>query len=178
MKSSIYLILSLTAALSISVSSSYAQNIDKSSKGGFALQAGTGITGLGVTAEYQFIVRKNIRMTPYGNIGISAGGTDTTTVMWFSSVAGFNVEYGQKHRIILGPQCLICYNFYTKPSDALVYRKSLAGPSFIIGYKGTAASGLIWQFSLGAVYLQNPLEADDKYVINPYIGAGLGYKFQ
>ena len=84
---------------------------------------------------------------------------------------------GRMHRFIFGPQLVGARNISNDPEDAVIYKKSLDGLSFIAGYKGTANFGLMWQVVFGVAYLQNPLMPDDKHFFQPHVGLGMGYKF-
>jgi hypothetical protein len=158
-----------------------AQQEDKTTKGGFAIQVGNGVLygGLGGMVEYQFPFKDNIRVTPYLGSGFSVGGTDTSCAeyIWHSYAIGVNLEMGRMHRFILGPQIVGSRNISNDPEDAVIYKKKLDGLSFIVGYKGTAQFGLMWQVMFGVAYLQDPFLQDDKYFFQPHIGLGMGYKF-
>lgn len=159
----------------------YAQETSKATKGGFALQAGTGTSygGIGILAEYQFLIKEKYRITPYLGAGISLGGTDTSKAdyYWNNYAAGCSFEYGNIHRIIAGPQFLFSTNISNKPVDAPIDKKTLFGPAFIVGYKGTSSFGLIWQLTVGTAYIQDPLEQNSDYSFEPNLGVGIGYKF-
>ena len=159
----------------------YAQEISKASKNGLALILGSGISygGNGVLAEYQISLKEKIRISPFIGMGISIGGDDssTTEFYWYNVSTGFNFEYGNIHRLIAGTQFFLGNNVLTKPDTASINKKTIYGPAFQIGYKGTASFGLLWQITVGVTYIQNPLETDKKFSTEPIIGAGLGYKF-
>jgi hypothetical protein len=161
-----------------------AQEDDRSTKGELAVQIGMGLAyggGLGVSVEYQIPYSDFFRFTPYLGAGIQMGGTDTsaTSHLWFGSVLGINAEYGKRHRIICGPQFLVYRNIhsYSDNGSAVesLFWRTLVGVSFIIGYKGVASSGCIWQISLGAACVQDPYRERAVFSINPHFGLGLGY---
>ncbi len=171
--------------LIFSCSKSIAQeNINyKYNKPGFAIQIGTGLLygGLGTQVEYQLKFKEKIRLTPQLGIGVSIGGppdqTDTihSEGIWINSALGANIEYGRKHRVIIGPQLITAY--YT--SDILPQssqQRIFLGYSLIAGYKGTASFGLIWQAYVGMAHMEDPLMSEREYLA-PNIGLGLGYKF-
>lgn len=158
-----------------------AQNNPKYLQEGFATQLGTGVLygGVGGLIEYQHVVVAHIRLTPFVGLGISLGGTDTNTYhyYWFNYAMGLTVEVGNKHRLLLGPQIIGSRHMYHTPAYAPLCKQKLMGPSFMIGYKGTASFGLIWQLVIGLAYLQNPLLKSEKYTSTPHLDIGLGYKF-
>jgi hypothetical protein len=159
-----------------------AQENDKSQKGGYGIQLGVGPEysgGIGILLEYENLLKENLRTTPLISVGTTIGGTDSSASQfyWLNFRAGLNFEYGRIHRIIFGPQLVGCFDVMNKPADASIVKKILVGPSFIAGYKGVAPFGLIWQFCIGAEYIQNPVIADDKYTLQPGFGLGTGYKF-
>ncbi len=161
-----------------------AQSPQKYTKDGFALQAGigSGYGGNGLMGEYQFIIpglKFPTRITPVAGVGFSAGGPDSGTSVnyWLNASIGCHMEWGQKHRLFAGPHVHGNFNAGNKPSGAGPYKKFLYSPSFIIGYKGTAAFGLIWQVYTGLAYMQNPLIRASTYFLQPDFGVGIGYKF-
>jgi len=159
----------------------YAQNTQDTLKRAFAVQIGNGITygGLGALVEYQMPLRDNFWITPYIGLGGSLGGTDSTTAeyFWLCNTIGVNFEHGKKHRLIIGPQLISCFDVKNKPDTAIIYKKTLIGPSIISGYKGMASFGLMWQVTLGMAFIQNPIVADKKYFFQPHVNIGVGYRF-
>ncbi|HOT13570.1 MAG TPA: hypothetical protein PK252_02310 [Bacteroidales bacterium] len=158
-----------------------AQQEDKTTKGGFAIQVGNGVLygGMGGMIEYQLRFKDNVRITPYVGSGFSVGCSDSSSAeyVWYSYAIGVNLEMGRMHRFILGPQIVGARNISNDPENAVIYKKSLDGLSFIAGYKGTAHFGLMWQVVFGVACLQDPLLQDDKYFFQPHVGLGMGYKF-
>jgi len=154
---------------------------DKTVKDGIEFQLGTGAMygGIGGLVEYQRLIKENFYLTPYAGFGFSLGGLDTTTAKyyWINYALGINLEFGKRHRLILGPQIIGSNNILNKPSNAKIDKKMLIGSSLIIGYKGIASFGLIWQLYLGFAFMQNPFIDDKKFYFSPHIGLGIGYKF-
>ena len=156
----------------------------KYDKFGFAAQVGTGLLygGLGPLFEYQMKYKENMRFTPILGSGFSIGGppdqSDTvhSEGIWLNSAAGFNMEFGRKHRMIFGPQFISAYYSSEILPDSPDKRMYL-GFSLIAGYKGTNAFGLIWQVYLGLAHIQEPLMTGSNSYLEPNIGLGLGYKF-
>lgn len=154
----------------------------KSVKAGWALQLGSGILyggNLGILAENQIKFSNHFRVSPFGSFGIADGGSTPDTdkrQYWFGYAAGVNLEYGKKHRIILGPH-FMGNNYLGNELNA--QKDFRGGISAIVGYKGTADFGLIWMVYIGNVYAQNDeIFSDDKtYENQSHVGIGLGYKF-
>lgn len=154
----------------------------KSVKPGWALQLGSGILyggNLGILAENQVKLSSRFRISPFGSLGIADGGTAPNAdkrQYWFGYAAGINLEYGKKHRIILGPH-FMGNNYFGNATN--VKKDYRGGFSTIVGYKGTADFGLIWMVYIGNVYAQNDeIFSDDKtYENQSHVGIGLGYKF-
>lgn len=158
----------------------FAQDTCKYDKAGLAVQLST----KGIIAEYQYLVKEKLRITPYVAIGMEMGSTDITGI-WLGYTFGANIEYGRKHRIQLG----LYYGTHgvgydsrwVNPSDStqmeFVNRHVLTGPAFIAGYKRTASFGLFWQIYSGISYMHNPIGDDRKYFFGPAFGFGIGYKF-
>ena len=171
----------LIFALIILCGQLHAQSSQDTLKKAFAVQVGTGITygGVGGLVEYQIPLKDNLWITPYIGLGESLGGTDSTTAeyFWFCNAIGVNFEHGKKHRLIIGPQLISCFDVKNKPDTAIIYKKTLIGPSIIAGYKGMASFGLMWQVALGMAFIQSPLVADKKYFFQPHVNIGVGYRF-
>lgn len=157
---------------------------NKSIKSGWAIQIGTGVIyggSLGVEVENQISLKEKIRVTPFAGLGFSIGGAPADTLnpegTWLNYAIGFNLEYGIKHRFFFGPE-LIGANFITKerPNES-INKRMFVGSSFIIGYKGTASFGLIWQIYVGVAHMEKPLMEGKKYFYQPNFGLGIGYKF-
>lgn len=165
---------------------SYSQNSKeaKFNKKGFAVQIGTGLIygGVGTLFEYQLKLNDKLKMTPILGVGLSIGGppdqTDTihSEGIWLNSAIGLNLEYGKKHRLIIGPQLITAY-YTSEISPQSSKQRMFAGYSFITGYKGTASFGLIWQVYLGLAHMEDPLMTGKNHYLMPHFGAGLGYKF-
>jgi len=159
----------------------YAQNIDKTTTGGFGMQIGSGILhgGIGILNEYQKAFKENRRLTGIVGIGIQKGGNDQNKAdyYWLGYQLGIQMEFGTSRRFITGPQIMSSYNFTNKPKDAPINKKMLWGPSYILGYKGVSDFGIMWQLTMGIVYLQKPYEGSSAFKIEPHIGIGIGYKF-
>lgn len=152
---------------------------NKSIKAGWAIHAGAGFMyggNIGILGEKQILLNEKIRISPFGSVGLAEGGTDSTGVKynWFGYAAGANFEYGKKHRVIFGPH-FIGQNLIGNSVE--VKKDFAAGATFILGYKGTANFGLIWQIYVGAIWMQEPLLDSKKLYSNSHMGIGLGYKF-
>jgi len=174
----------ITVILIFSFSKLPAQDTCKYNKPGLAIQLGAGVLYgfLGGLVEYQIILKEKVRITPLAGMGFSTGGaypTDTINMegTWLNYAIGFNIEYGKKHRLIVGPQ-VIGANYISKerPNES-INKRMFVGSSFIVGYKGTASFGLIWQLYVGVAHMQKPLMNDMKYFFEPNVGLGIGYKF-
>ena len=148
-------------------------------KGGWAIQLGAGYIyggNIGITGENQILLKEKCRITPFVATGISEGGTDSTSssYLWYGAVTGANMELGKKHRFIFGPQFVFEQII---GSSIEIKKEQLYTASFIIGYKGTARFGLIWQIYIGDVYLQDPYSESKSFSHSSHVGLGLGYKF-
>ena len=151
----------------------------KSTKDGWAIHIGAGFMfggNAGVLIENQILLKEKLRISPFMALGIAEGETDSASVRynWFGSAMGANLEYGKKHRAILGPH-LISQSIIGNSVE--VKKNFLPGLSFIVGYKGTANFGLIWQVYIGNIYTQDPLLESKKYFNYSHVGVGIGYKF-
>ena len=153
---------------------------NKSTKGGWAIHLGAGIMfggNIGFLMEKQILLNEKLRISPFASLGIAEGGTDSISnkkYYWFGYAAGANLEYGRKHRIIFGPH-FIGNNLIGNSIE--VKKNFFAETSFIIGYKGTAKFGLIWELYIGDVYLQDLYSESKKYFHSSHLGLGIGYKF-
>lgn len=151
----------------------------KSTKAGWAVHLGAGYMyggNIGVLVEKQIFINEKLRISPFGSLGFAEGGTDSlsNTYYWFGYAAGANLEYGKKHRIIFGPH-FIGENIIGKSVE--IKKNSLNGLSVILGYKGTANFGLIWQVYIGNITVQDEFTTGKKYFNSSHIGLGIGYKF-
>lgn len=154
----------------------------KSVKDGWAIHLGAGIMyggNIGFLTERQIRLKERLRISPFLSSGVGEAGTDSITskkYYWFGYATGFNLEYGNKHRVILGPH--FEGNNLIGNSDN-VKKNFFGGFSIIVGYKGTADFGLIWQVYIGDFYSLNddPFSANKKYMHRSQVGLGLGYKF-
>lgn len=159
-----------------------AQEEKKSLKDGWAIHLGAGIMyggNIGFLTERQILLSEKLRVSPFAAIGVAEGGTDSISrkkYYWFGYSTGANLEYGKKHRIILGPH--FEGNNLIGNSDE-VKKKFFGGFSFILGYKGTADFGLIWQVYIGDFYSpdDDPFSTNKKYEHRSQVGIGIGYKF-
>ncbi|MBI3509341.1 MAG: hypothetical protein HY064_01655 [Bacteroidetes bacterium] len=155
---------------------------NKGVKAGWAMNIGAGVMfggNLGIQIENQILLKEKLRLSPFVSAGVGEGGTDPITskkYYWFGYAAGANLEYGKKHRIILGSHFV--GNNLIENSNA-VKKNFFGGLSFILGYKGTADFGLIWQVYIGDLYSpdDDPFSANKKYEHRSQVGIGLGYKF-
>lgn len=154
---------------------------NKSVKEGLAIHLGAGIMyggNIGLLIEKQILLNEKLRVSPFAAVGVAEGGTDSISnkkYYWFGYSAGANLEYGKKHRMIFGPH-FVGNNFIGNSDE--VKKNFLAGVSFIIGYKGTAGFGLIWQVYVGDIYSQDddPFSNNKTYSHRSHVGLGLGYK--
>lgn len=154
----------------------------KGIKDGWAIHLGAGHMfggNIGVLGERQILLKEKFRISPFAAVGVAEGGTDSISQKkypWFGYTAGVNLEYGKKHRIIFGPHFV--GNNLIGNSDE-VKKNFRAGASFILGYKGTANFGLIWQVYIGDIYSQDddPFSNNKTYSHRSHVGLGLGYKF-
>lgn len=152
-----------------------------SKKDGWAVQLGAGFMysgNIGILVERQFLLEKKLRVSPFISTGFSEGGEDPQLkkYYWYGNAAGVNVELGGKHRLVLGPH-LVFQNLIGNSADAK--KNHLTNYSFILGYKGTAGFGLIWQVFIGDVFSQDgdPFSSNLTYSHRSQVGLGLGYKF-
>lgn len=167
----------------IFINNFFSQDTCKFDRKGMEIQIGIGLLygGLGVLGGYQFILKEKMRISPIVGYGFSIGGppdqkdTIHSEGTWLNSAIGFNFEYGQKHRLFFGPQ-MITANYV---SAAMPNSKRLFfGSSIIVGYKGIACFGLMWQIYLGVAHMQSPLmDGKGNAYFAPHIGIGFGYKF-
>ena len=154
----------------------------KSVKGGWAIHLGAGIMyggNIGFLTEKQICLKEKLRVSPFMAVGVAEGGTDSISqkkYYWSGYAAGANLEYGKKHRIILGPH--FEGNYLIGNSD-VAKKNFFGGFSFILGYKGTADFGLIWQIYIGDFYSpdDDPFSANKKYEHRSQVGIGIGFKF-
>ncbi|MES2395996.1 MAG: hypothetical protein V4549_08340 [Bacteroidota bacterium] len=151
----------------------------KSVKDGWAIHLGAGFMfggNIGILGEKQILLKEKLRISPFVASGIAEGGTDSTshTYYWFGMTTGVNMEYGKKHRVIFGPQFVLQEVI---GNSVEVKKNQLSSVSFIIGYKGTADFGLIWQVYIGDIYMQDYTTDSKLYSHRSHIGLGLGYKF-
>ena len=155
---------------------------NKGIKDGWAIQIGAGIIyggNIGFLTEKQISLKGKLRVSPLVSVGVAEGGTDSITSKknyWLGYAAGANLEYGKKHRIILGTH-FEGNNLFG--NSAGVKKNKFNGLSFVLGYKGTADFGLIWQVYIGDFYSpdDDPFSANKKYEHRSQAGLGIGYKF-
>lgn len=151
----------------------------KGIKDGWAMHLGFGVMyggNIGLLIERQFLLTDHLRISPFGSFGFAEGETDSIGGNYntLEYAIGANLEYGKKHRVILGPHFVGQNNI---GNSVELKKKSQVSVSFIVGYKGTANFGLIWQVYIGDVYLQDPLSDSNKYYHSSHVGLGIGYKF-
>lgn len=159
-----------------------AQDVDKTSMGGYGIQIGSGVMhgGLGVLGEYEKVFKNNLRISKTLGLGIQKGGVEKNPAdyYWLGTALGIQIEKGSSRRFITGAQILMENNLVNKPKNALINKKILWGPSYMIGYKGMSSIGIMWQFTMGLSYLQDPYKSNKIFYMNPHIGIGVGYKFK
>lgn len=154
----------------------------KSTNPGWAMNIGAGVMfggNIGIQIEDQILLKEKLRLSPFVSAGVAEGGTDSITskkYYWFGYAAGVNLEYGKKHRVILGPH-VEGNNLIGNSNE--IKKNFFGGFSFILGYKGTADFGLIWQVYIGDFYSpdDDPFSANKKYEHRSHVGIGVGYKF-
>jgi hypothetical protein len=155
------------------------ENNNKSLKDGWAIHLGAGFIyggNIGLLGERQIHVKGKFSLSPFCAVGWAEGETDSISHKnsWLGFSTGLTMEYGKKHRFIFGPQFV-----YQQLSgrSVEVKKNQLPGASFIIGYKGTAGFGLIWQVYIGDIYTLEPTSDSKKYTHSSHLGLGIGYKF-
>ncbi len=151
----------------------------KSVKSGWAIHAGAGNLyggNIGILVENQLRSGENMRFSPLVAFGIAEGESDSLSNdnLWLGYTLGINLEYGKMHRVIFGPQ--LVGNILSGKSVE-IKKKSIVSASLILGYKGTAKFGLIWQVYIGDLYTPDPFTESNKYAHTSHVGLGLGYKF-
>ena len=169
----------LCAAFLLAFLNSTAQTpLSKSTKDGWALQVGAGYYyggNIGLLCERQILLKEKLRVTPFASVGFGEGGKDTLGQRydWLGLTTGAVMEYGKQHRIIFGPQLVMSQSLGTNVD---LRKNQLAGMSWILGYKGTARFGLIWQVYIGDIYMQEPTSTSKAFSHSSQAGLGLGYK--
>jgi hypothetical protein len=150
-------------------------------KDGWAIQVGAGYLysgNVGVLAERQILLKNSFRVSPFASTGFAEGGESAQLkkYYWYGNSAGVNMEYGNKHRMVFGP-AFVLQNLIGNAVDAK--KTLLTSYSLILGYKGTADFGLIWQVYIGNIYSQDddPFSINLDYSHRSQVGLGLGYKF-
>jgi hypothetical protein len=93
-----------------------------------------------------------------------------------NSALGINLEYGRKHRLMLGPQLISAF-YSSEMLPQSPDQRFFLGFSMIAGYKGTSAFGLFWQGYVGLARIQAPLMTELDPFLEPNVGLGIGYKF-
>ena len=164
------------------LSSAQEESQPKSTKKGWAINAGAGIMfggNIGLQGEYQILLKEKLRLTPFLSAGVSDAGwapESNKRHYWFGYSAGTIFEYGKKHRIIAGPH--YSGNNLIKSSPE-VKKNTFGGASFILGYKGVADFGLMWQVYIGNFYSpdDDAFSANTDYEHRSHAGAAIGYKF-
>lgn len=153
----------------------------KSVKDGWAIYLGAGYMfggNIGVLGERQILLKEKFRISPFLASGFSEGTEDTALrrFNWFGIAAGVNMEYGKKHRVFVGPHVVLQELL---GNSEQVKKNQLSSVSFIVGYKGTADFGLIWQVYIGDVYSQDddPFSTNKTFSHRSQVGLGIGYKF-
>jgi hypothetical protein len=151
----------------------------KSNEAGLALHLGAGFVyggNLGLLIENQFLFQEKFRLSPFASFGIAEGGKDPGKMayFWCGAVTGLHAEYGRKHRLFFGPEI----GMQVRSGESIEEKKDrLPFVSFILGYKGTADFGLIWQVYIGNVYIQESMDIKKDFSNQSHAGIGIGYKF-
>ena len=151
----------------------------KSNEAGLALHLGAGFVyggNLGLLIENQFLLQEKFRLSPFASFGIAEGGKDPgkRAYFWWGAVTGLHAEYGRKHRLFFGPEI----GMQVRSGESIEEKKDrLPFVSFILGYKGTADFGLIWQVYIGNVYIQESMDIKKDFSNQSHAGIGIGYKF-
>lgn len=154
----------------------------KPQTGGWALHLGAGIMfggNLGLQLENQILLRDQLRISPFVSFGAAEGGTDSVSsekYYWLGYAAGANLEYGNRHRVFLGPHFEGNRLLGTSPR---IEKNYFGGISLVLGYKGMTDFGLTWQVYVGDFYSpdDDPFSAEKKYEHRSHFGLGVGYKF-
>jgi hypothetical protein len=115
-----------------------------------------------------------MRLTPFAALGVETAVDPSVKLRRLGYCFGINAEFGKFHRVFIGPNFLT-FGLQADSSNANHYR-SIIGPSLIVGYKGTARFGLLWQIAAGAGYSFNNQTTSSNFPA-PVVGLGLGYKF-
>lgn len=155
----------------------FSQSTCKYDTDGFAFQLNT--SNGGPIIEYQYLLRDKLRITAFGGAGVEMGEVDSKWARLGYAV-GINMEYGRKHRIIIGLNYgthSVGYDADSDSSRISINKHVYSGSSFVAGYKGTSCKGFIWQIYFGIVYEHNPFGNDKNYFFGPTGGLGFGYKF-
>ncbi len=158
------------------------ESIPKNVKDGWAIHFGAGNMyggNIGFLTERQILIKGKFRLSPFVSFGIGEAGTDSISKLkhyWLGYATGTNFEYGNRHRIILGTN--IEGNSQIRNSD-YIKKNFFGGFSVILGYKGTANFGLIWQIYIGDFYSpdDDPFSSNTIYEHRSQAGIGIGYKF-
>jgi hypothetical protein len=142
---------------------------------------GAGGDGAGAAIEYQILLRPSLRITPFVGSGVVGGDQPDIPVHRLAYSIGAYLEYGKYHRIFIGPGfgTQWVHHEYDESEDRYYNIHTIIGPSFVVGYKGTARFGLLWQLHLGTAYVVNYPEDYPGRKDNPVpaFGFGIGYKF-
>jgi hypothetical protein len=147
---------------------------DKSA-GGFAVHIGAGDLyggAGGATIEYQVLLHPRARFSPFLSGGQVVSVDPEIPASRIGFCLGVTAEFGGFHRLFAGTG--FGTHYIELPYDSANHRQTAMGPSFVMGYKGTARIGILWQIYGGLAYIVNSKRGD---TIVPAFGVGIGYKF-
>ena len=156
------------------VGSLSAAGTDKSA-GGFAAHIGMGNMyggAGGVAIEYQQVLSPLIRLSPFISGGQVISVDPDKSASRIGYCLGVNAEFGKFHRLFVGPN--FGTHYIELPYDAANHRQTATGLAMVLGYKGTARIGILWQLYGGLAYIVNSKNGDE---VVPAFGLGIGYKF-
>lgn len=150
---------------------------ENKSTGGFAAHVGMGSLyggDGGAAVEYQVPLRPLLRLSPFVAVGTVGVNDPEASSIDFGYCIGVNAEYGRFHRVFAGTS--FGTQFIEQDSNNSKNVRTLIGPSFVAGYKGTARYGLLWQIYIGIAYIINYKYSEMKSNPVPAFGFGFGYK--
>lgn len=175
----IYKMLMINSLMVVAVVTRAQDDQLKSQRGGWAVHVGAGYIyggSIGLLGERQILISDKFRISPSMASGVERLGTDSTGTKYYylGFTGGFNLEIGKKHRLIFGPH----FTSQSQLNNNLDTKKSwLPSGSLILGYRGMADFGLIWQIYIGDNYIQDAWIDDKKFHHTTQFGLGFGWIF-
>lgn len=153
---------------------------NSNAKGGFAIHLGYGsVYGkFGIANEYQFVLKRKLRLTPSVSIGLLS----YIKKINISYSIGCDIEIGNAQRFTIGTRFGTIYGEEIYSRDDMGYPieiinvKPRHGPSLEIGYKGEAFFGLLWLVRMGYGLVIDGRNLNNIYPL-PVFSTGLGWKF-